>query len=44
MASDVHKILLNVIMTMSSCSQEDAEKYMNKMEEEERYQRDVWVT
>lgn len=44
MAGDVHTALLKVIANEGDLSSQEAEAYMNKLEEASRYQRDVWVT
>ena len=44
MAPDVHKAIIDNIINMSSRTSEEALEYMEKMEREGRYQRDVWVT
>ena len=44
MAGDVHSALLQVFMQYGGLSEAEAEDYMEKLEENTRYQRDVWVT
>nr|XP_054749534.1 NADPH oxidoreductase A-like [Lytechinus pictus] len=44
MASDVHEALLTIIKDKGSMSEDDALKYLRTMEENHRYQKDVWVT
>jgi sulfite reductase (NADPH) flavoprotein alpha-component len=44
MAGDVHAALLKVIANEGYLSSQEAEVYINKLEETSRYQRDVWVT
>lgn len=44
MAPDVHKAIVDDIIMTSSCTQQEAEEYMEKLENQGRYQRDVWVT
>ena len=44
MAGDVHSVLLQVFMQHGELSEAEAENYMQTLEENARYQRDVWVT
>ena len=44
MAGDVHEAILKLLVHEGSLSLEEAEKYMENLEEVSRYQRDVWVT
>lgn len=44
MAGDVHEALLGVLEVEGHMDRSLAELYMDKLEKEERYQRDVWVT
>jgi sulfite reductase (NADPH) flavoprotein alpha-component len=42
MAKDVHETLISIIATEGNMSQEDAEAYLNDMQKQKRYQRDVY--
>ncbi len=42
MAKDVHNTLIEIIAKEGSMSQEDAEAYLNDMQKQKRYQRDVY--
>ena len=44
MAGDVHEALLKVMEMEGGRSREEAEQYMDQLEKDGRYQRDVWVT
>lgn len=44
MAGDVHEALLKVMEVEGGRDREGAEQYMEKLELDGRYQRDVWVT
>lgn len=44
MASDVHEALLQVVQGQAHCSREHATGYLHQLEEQHRYQKDVWVT
>ena len=44
MAGDVHSSLLQIFMQHGGLSDVEAKDYMEKLEENARYQRDVWVT
>lgn len=44
MAGDVHTALLKVIANEGDLNSQEAEDYIEKLEETSRYQRDVWVT
>ncbi|MNJ03858.1 Sulfite reductase [NADPH] flavoprotein alpha-component [compost metagenome] len=42
MAKDVHNTLISIIATEGGMTQEAAEAYLNNMQEQGRYQRDVY--
>ncbi|MEH7245915.1 assimilatory sulfite reductase (NADPH) flavoprotein subunit [Neobacillus niacini] len=42
MAHDVHQTLINIIETEGSMSREEAEAYLTDMQQQKRYQRDVY--
>ncbi|XP_062601583.1 NADPH oxidoreductase A-like [Saccostrea cucullata] len=44
MSHDVHKTLLEIIITQGQITLEEAKVYLSSMEREGRYQKDVWVT
>ena len=44
MAHDVHRELVKVIEGKGQRSQAEAELYLQKMEQSQRYQKDIWVT
>eukprot|EP01089_Gocevia_fonbrunei_P011892 TRINITY_DN2650_c0_g1_i1.p1 TRINITY_DN2650_c0_g1~~TRINITY_DN2650_c0_g1_i1.p1 ORF type:complete len:644 (+),score=155.36 TRINITY_DN2650_c0_g1_i1:53-1984(+) len=44
MAGDVHTTLLKIFSQVGGRSEEEAVKYMENLEKNKRYQRDVWVT
>lgn len=44
MAGDVHRALLQIIVTYGGRSETEAAKYMEQLEQSSRYQKDVWVT
>lgn len=43
MAHDVHQTLLNIVIEKGSRDKEEAEIYLQGLEENHRYQKDVWV-
>eukprot|EP01137_Pigoraptor_chileana_P012408 Opistho-2@64785 len=44
MAGDVHETLLDIISAKKGTSRENAEAFMADLENNKRYQRDVWIT
>lgn len=44
MASDVHEALLQVVQSQGHYGREQATSYLHQLEEQHRYQKDVWVT
>jgi sulfite reductase (NADPH) flavoprotein alpha-component len=42
MAKDVHNTLIDIIAAEGSMTREEAEAYLNEMQEQGRYQRDVY--
>lgn len=42
MAKDVHNIVVDVVKQGGNMTDEDAEKYVKKMEQQKRYSADVW--
>lgn len=43
MAVDVHKALVGIVMQHNNVDQDEAEKYLQEMEKQGRYEKDVWV-
>ena len=43
MARDVHKTILSIVQTHGSLNVEQAEQYLTTLEEQHRYQKDVWI-
>jgi sulfite reductase (NADPH) flavoprotein alpha-component len=44
MAPDVHKTLLEIISTYGKMDKEKAQKYIDELDKQNRYQRDVWIS
>eukprot|EP01112_Ceratiomyxa_fruticulosa_P022617 TRINITY_DN8344_c0_g2_i1.p1 TRINITY_DN8344_c0_g2~~TRINITY_DN8344_c0_g2_i1.p1 ORF type:complete len:649 (-),score=168.84 TRINITY_DN8344_c0_g2_i1:136-2082(-) len=42
MAGDVHKVLLQIVEKHGNMSSEEAEHYIEKLEKDKRYQKDIW--
>lgn len=42
MAKDVHRILHDIIITVKQCSKPEAESYVKALNDQGRYQKDVW--
>jgi sulfite reductase (NADPH) flavoprotein alpha-component len=44
MAPDVHKTLVDIISTQGKMDKEAAQKYIEELDKQNRYQRDVWIS
>lgn len=44
MAHDVHEALIGMATKCAGFDQQGAQRYMSQLEQEGRYQKDVWVT